>query len=367
MSNRKEQYPNSQENYFHRPSKAMKFITAISFSIYVIAGLALLYIHKPYLSICIEEVNVRFKIHIAYCAILAWLSIIISCIAIRKFQKDSVILEEYSKKCCEIGNGFEKIQKIHLTVTIFFMTGISFVAVLLVYRIAVDKSVMYYLISLAVLYIVTMITAYGYAVYIVNKIYVIFSREFNNYNKDYPIATKIFEKCYHIFFHGIVLFWIIGILLLILITLLCINENVFAMETQLNIFVLVVAYICIILGFILSTIYPYYITSRKIEELKLASIAEYLKNNEIVDNETYMEKYSLTDDPSKKAETEKKDKILKKNYADIDYKRIELIINSPNSIHGTSGIRVYSTLTVIVSLITQICSLYLLLKGTYLQ
>lgn len=332
-------------------SKAITILLIALFLIYIAIGLELLYVHKPYLSICIEELKVNIKIHIAYCAALAWLSIIVSCIAISKFHDDSSILETTSKEYCDIGS-FANIQKAHVVLTSLCMVVISIVAVLLVCRIAVDKYVKSYLIVLAIVYIATMITAYGYAVYLVNKIHVIFSKDFIDYNNDYPISTKIFKKCYHILFHGIVLFWIIGILLLVLITLLCINENVFAMETQFNIFVLIVAYICILFGFLLSTIYPYYITSRKIEELKLASISKYLENEKV----PYGQCGNSPDNIDKPSTAD-----------DTDYKKIELIINSPNSLQGSSGIRVYSTLTVVVSLITQICSLYLLIKGTYSQ
>lgn len=78
----------------------------------------------------------------------------------------------------------------------------------------------------------------------------------------------------------------------------------------------------IVAGFILSTVYPYYITKRKVEELKLKSIHNLSKGSS-----SY-------------------------NY-DIKY-----IKESPNNIDSNTSVREYSTLTMIISFIVSICMLF---------
>lgn len=166
-----------------------------------------------------------------------------------------------------------------------------------------------------------MLIAFGSALYIILKISSIFSEDFKDYEKKYPIATPIFKECYRIFFHGIVLFWIIGILLFILISLLCLNTAADGMELDLNKYTIGTAYVSIVVGFILSTIYPYYITKRKVEELKLKSINNLSKSSSSYDDD------------------------------------IKNIKESPNNIDSNTSVRVYSTLTIIISFIVSICTL----------
>lgn len=275
-----------------------------------------------------EILSHKFSIPLLLCFIITWLSIFFSCIATYKFLKDINIID---KQACDVLD--QKERKSNIKSKIFYHTVIGlFICSILFWGITNNiisqfnfgKKVYIYLCFLAAIYIVTMLLAFRCAIYLILKISSIFNQDFKNYVRIYPLSTPIFEKCYHMFFHGIVLFLIICVLLFILISLLCLNTAAFTDPKSLNKYIIVIAYICILISFILSTIYPYYITKRKIEELKLESISKL---------KPYTKSYFIT---------------------------VKHIKDSPNNINSNTSIRIYSTLTIALSFIAQIYSLYVL-------
>lgn len=116
--------------------------------------------------------------------------------------------------------------------------------------------------------------SYAKAVSIIILIRRIYKLDFKQYVRLYPISTPFFFKCYLIFQHGVVLFWAIGVIALLLSFMLLLNNSALAVCRSLSIRLVIITYFCIIIGFFLSTIYPHYITKCKIEELKLRTIKE---------------------------------------------------------------------------------------------
>ena len=274
----------------------------------------------------------QLDIHLFICILLTCISILFSLVAIKKFSNDIMrIAEQEEQVLQEKKHSPEDSEKMLLITGIYIILPtiiFSWITYRIVRNFNFNPVINFYIIILAIMYITTMLLAFGCALYIIFKISSIFNEEFKQYDIKYPIATQIFRECYHIFFHGIVLFWVIGILLFILITLLCLNTAAASDTISLNIYTIITAYISILLGFILSTIYPYYITKRKVEELKLESINKLNSENN-------------------------------KNHKDI-----QQIKESPNNINSNTSVRVYSTLTIIISIVAQLCTIYTLSNGS---
>ncbi len=107
------------------------------------------------------------------------------------------------------------------------------------------------------------ILAYAFLILDVYAIRVVYNGTFRKYVFFYPVSTKIFREYNKIITHGLIRFWLVGSFVLFLTFIVVVRKG--------PIFITVVA--LAVIGFLLFTFYPFYITKKKIIELKLQTIA----------------------------------------------------------------------------------------------
>lgn len=147
--------------------------------------------------------------------------------------------------------------------------------------------------------------AYISLINLIIVIYEIYQLKFEHYVFYYPISTNIFRQYNHIIVSGLIRFWAVSILLLLMIF--------FALGIKGFQVVAVVSFI--ILGFILFTLYPFYFTQVKISELKMQTIATI-----------------VGDKPS-----------VSKKIADNDMNIIKMVQNSPSQTSSNFQMLFWST------------------------
>ena len=128
-----------------------------------------------------------------------------------------------------------------------------------------------------------MVTFYGYIYFMVIVMCMrdVYNSDFKDYVSIYPIATKIFEKYTLICSFGLILFWAIGFIL-ILISIIVFSIDAF--------FIMAVIGILIFAGYLIFTFYPYYLTRKKISTLKMQTIREICERHNMLDK-TVFDKY----------------------------------------------------------------------------
>ena len=128
-----------------------------------------------------------------------------------------------------------------------------------------------------------MVTFYGYIYFMVIVMCMrdVYNSDFKDYVSIYPIATKIFEKYTRICSFGLILFWAIGFIL-ILISIIVFSIDAF--------FIMAVIGILIFAGYLIFTFYPYYLTRKKISTLKMQTIREICERHNMLDK-TVFDKY----------------------------------------------------------------------------
>lgn len=107
------------------------------------------------------------------------------------------------------------------------------------------------------------ILAYAFLILDVYAIRVVYNGTFRKYVFFYPVSTKIFREYNKIITRGLIRFWLVGSFVLFLTFI------VVARKDPIFITVAVLA----VIGFLLFTFYPFYITKKKIIELKMQTIA----------------------------------------------------------------------------------------------
>lgn len=106
------------------------------------------------------------------------------------------------------------------------------------------------------------ILAYATLILDIFAIQAVYNSTFNKYVFLCPVSTKIFREYNKIITHGLIRFWAVGSCVLFL--------TFIVVEHKDPIFIAVVS--LAIIGFILFTFFPFYITKKKIIELKMESI-----------------------------------------------------------------------------------------------
>lgn len=131
--------------------------------------------------------------------------------------------------------------------------------------------------------VLIMVTFYGYIYFMVIVMCMrdVYNSDFKDYVSIYPIATKIFEKYTRICSFGLILFWTIGFIL-ILISIIVFSIDAF--------FIMAVIGILIFAGYLIFMFYPYYLTRKKISTLKMQTIREICERHNMLDK-TVFDKY----------------------------------------------------------------------------
>lgn len=127
------------------------------------------------------------------------------------------------------------------------------------------------------------VTFYGYIYFMVIVMCMrdVYNSDFKDYVSVYPIATNIFEKYTRICSFGLILFWVIGFILILL------SIIVFSIDAF---FIMSVIGILIFAGYLIFTFYPYYLTRKKISTLKMQTIREICERHNMLDK-TVFDKY----------------------------------------------------------------------------
>lgn len=295
-----------------------------------VLGLLLFYIFPSSISIKLWF-DKPISINLCTCLVLSYCVMALSNWAILRFKNDVAdIIDEADKYLIEKDWMKEYPQKITSYVFLTTVIGsilLSFIIVgLIINFYKWEKIVTIYSIIIAVISIFYIIAAFTYAVCLVQLIRGVLKKEFKVDNTVvYPLSISLFSVYYNMYFHGIILFWSIGLLTLALTTIVFLGMlSISGAEPNYTpIFLMIIVYICMCLGFFLSTFYPYYITQRKVENIKL-------------------------------------DLIGKLNISQKD--EIQFIQNSPNILRTSTEIRAKSTIAAFVSLVISAIS-FLCEKG----
>ncbi len=103
----------------------------------------------------------------------------------------------------------------------------------------------------------------------------VYSGTFKNYVFFYPVSTMIFRKYTEIISHGLIRFWLVGG---------CVFFLTFIVVTRRG-FIFTIIAILVFGGFLLFTYFPFYITKKKILELKLQTISLLVNAENAMDDQ----------------------------------------------------------------------------------
>lgn len=303
-----------------------KYINYV-YAVYVIV--ALLYSGiKNY--ICKEFVimNKMFSIDIFLISFLVLIATSLSFWAVTFFEKYKITIQEEGEKVKIDADVQKKIEKRFQTISSFIpRMGVFILSFTSGYVVVENASLIWKngikLYAVILVGILIGITFYGYIFFIVIIISIrdVYNLEFEKYITIYPIATEVFEKYTPIYFSGLILFWTIG-LILIALSIIVFNEEAFL--------ILAVIGALILFGYLFFTFYPYYLTAKKVNMLKLQTIRMICKDKDLLDRSVFDE------------------------YSDI----IKYVLDSPNVMSTNFRLIITSTLAAIIGLITSVLSLF---------
>ena len=119
------------------------------------------------------------------------------------------------------------------------------------------------------------ILAYTSLIFDVTAIQAVYNGTFKKYIFFYPVSTKIFREYNKIITRGLIKFWLVGSCVLFLTFIVVVHKG--------PIFITVTA--LAVIGFLLFTFFPFYITKKKIIELKMQTIASLVDAENIIDDQ----------------------------------------------------------------------------------
>lgn len=119
------------------------------------------------------------------------------------------------------------------------------------------------------------ILAYASLILDVFAIWLVYNGTFKEYVFFYPVSTKIFREYNKIITRGLIRFWLVCAFVLFLTFIVVTYKN--------SIFIFVM--FLVVFGFILFTFFPFYITKKKIIELKMQTIASLVAAKDSIDDQ----------------------------------------------------------------------------------
>lgn len=277
----------------------------------------------------LDILNHSFEIELWMLTLLVLLATTLSFWAVLRFSECRAIMRTEAEKVNideihinKIDERFKTISSIKLIIAIIILGFLSGYAV-------VNTSSLNWITTGTQIYavllvsVLIMITFYGYIYFMVivmcmRKVY---SSNFKVYVFIYPIATDIFEKYTRICSFGLILFWVIGFIL-ILLSIIAFSIDAF--------FIMAVIGILIFAGYLIFTFYPYYLTRKKISALKMQTIREVCDRNNMLEKSVF------------------------DSYVSI----IKYISESPDVMPSNFQLILTSTLAAIASLVTPFLSLF---------
>lgn len=277
----------------------------------------------------LEILNHSFSIKLWMLTLLVLLATTFSFWAVLRFSECRTIIRAEAQKVNidemyinKIDERFKMISSIKLIIAIIvlgFLSGYAVVSTASLNWITTGMQI-YAVLLVSVL---IMITFYGYIYFMVIVMCMrdVYNSNFKDYVFIYPIATDIFEKYTRICSFGLILFWAIGFILILL------SIIVFSIDAF---FIMAVIGILIFAGYLIFTFYPYYLTRKKISALKMQTIREVCERNNMLEQSVF------------------------DSYVNI----IKYISESPDVMTSNFQLVLTSTLAAIASLVTPFLSLF---------
>lgn len=306
----------------------MKKRVIIGYIVYTIVSLVW-GIYRNYDLKDLEILNHSFNIELWMLALLVLLATTLSFLAVLRFGECRTIMRTEAQKVNiddmyinKIDMRFKLITSIKLRIAIIILGFISGYAVVKTASLnLVTTGMLIYAVFLVSVLIT--ITFYGYIYFMVIVMCMrdVYNSDFKEYVFIYPIATNIFEKYTRICSFGLILFWVIGFIL-ILLSLIVFSIDAF--------FIMAIIGILIFAGYLIFTFYPYYLTRKKISTLKMQTIRDMCERNNMLEKSVF------------------------DSYINI----IKYISESPDVMTSNFQLILTSTLAAIASLITPFLSLF---------
>lgn len=306
----------------------MKKKVVFGYCVYLVGSLAW-GIFRNYNIKKLEILNHSFHIKLWMLTLLVLLATTFSFWAVLRFSECRAIIRTEAQKVNidemyinKIDERFKMISSVKLIMAIIilgFLSGYAVVNTASLNWITTGMQI-YAVVLVSVL---IMITFYGYIYFMVIVMCMrdVYNSNFKDYVFIYPIATDIFEKYTRICSFGLILFWAIGFILILL------SIIVFSIDAF---FIMTVIGILIFAGYLIFTFYPYYLTRKKISALKMQTIREVCERNNMLEK-------SIFD-----------------SYVNI----IKYISESPDVMTSNFQLVLTSTLAAIASLVTPFLSLF---------
>lgn len=276
----------------------------------------------------LKILNNSFNIALWMLSLLVLLATTLSFGAVLGFSKCKILMRKEAQKVNideknikKIDKRFNLISSKRLIISIIITGILSSDAVVKAASLNWEKGIQIY--GMILVSILIAITVYGYLYFMVIVLCMrdIYNSDFKEYVFIYPIATGIFEKYNRICSFGLILFWGIGFILIIL------SVIVFSMDAFL---IIAVIGILIFAGYLIFTFYPYYLTRKKISALKMQTIRMVCEKNNMLQ------------------------RVVFDNYVTI----IKYISESPDVMTSNFQLILTSTIAAIASLVTPFFSLF---------
>lgn len=211
---------------------------------------------------------------------LVLLTSAVSFVAVRKLHECKKILKKEAKKVgiedSMLKNNDELIETISQNPAFYVVLGVSsiFAGICIVNTAALALVRFSKIYAYVLVIFLFFITAYAYIYFFIILIYIrdVYRLNFRNYTYMFPVATDIFEKYTQICSMGLIFFWIVG-LLLVALSIIVFDEQALLLMAFIGILILI--------GYIIFTFYPYYITRKKVSMLKLQTIKKLCEQHDM--------------------------------------------------------------------------------------
>lgn len=303
-------------------------LLVVAYVIYVCGAVVLGFKVEDSFEIRINSIKFFAQISPVSVALLILTATSISLYAIVRFDKDKDTIEKEAIGVAIKGAGVDKVKMRLALITCVPVRGAMLLSAGLacfVVSIASAGNWQSYTCVYAFVLVGVLIwlTLYGYIYFfmIIMCMKEVYEWEFREYTYIYPLATTIFNRFNGICTYGLICFWAIGTILILL--------SLVVFDTS-SIGVMLVIGSLILLGYVFFTFYPYYLTRKKVSLLKLQTIRTVFLAKNMMIKENY------------------------DRYAEV----IKNVSDSPNVLSTNFNLVLTSTLTAIAGLITSIFTLW---------
>lgn len=278
-------------------------------------------------TIKVEILSYSFDVNYVFLAGLVVVATSLSFWAVYHFEKDKYLIQNEAKKVeveeSVLGRIERKFDFITCRKVICCSSAASLLSYFVIEAAQIDWKEPARIYAYMLVGGLISITLYGYIYFLLLVFCIsdVYNSEFQKYVLVYPIATDIFEKYTRICFSGIIHFWAIGIILIIL------SFMVFDAGALV---ILAIMGALILFGYLVFTFYPYYITRKKISMLKMQTVRNLCSKNNMLEKESFTDCSEI----------------------------IKFVSDSPNALSTNFQLIITSTIAAIAGLLTPLLSFF---------